>query len=348
MLHPINNITFRQLLASDPSNNNEPDITTLDAWINKRDILNSTLRELMGDSSNTIIPSPQYTVLGEQDAENYRQFTIAYLTEPDEEVRAHLLIPHELNGASVLCLHSTHADAKDSELGAGDMPNRDWARFLSNHGFITLSPDHVCSGERFTSGERPYDTSSFYARHPQWSAMGKAVWDGSRALDILQTIDGVDKNKIGCIGHSLGGYGTIWVSAFDERIQAAVSSCGLTTWQDNPKRYEWSREQWYVHLPQLRAIFDEQEKEGGLLPVEMHEFASLIAPRPFLNISGMTDETYGNNETMPDVGLQLNALWDVLGESEKFAQLLMGAPHDVPHYSRLLALGWLEKWLGVL
>ncbi len=302
----------------------------------------------MGEASNTIIPSPEYTILNEQNTETYRQLTIAYLTEPGEEVRAHLLIPYKQNGASVLCLHGTSVEAKDTQIGAGEKPNRDWARFLSNHGFITLSPDHICSGERFTGGERPYDTQTFYQRHPQWSAMGKAVWDGSRALDILETIDGVDKNRIGCIGHSLGGYGTIWVAAFDARINAAVSSCGLTTWQENPKRYSWAREEWYVHLPQLKPIFKEQEKHGGLLPVEMHEYAALIAPRPFLNISGMTDTTYGNNETMPEVGLQLNAVWDVLGESEKFAQLLMGGPHDVPHYSRLLALGWMEKWLGAV
>ena len=348
MLQPINTITIRQLLATDPLKNNAPDITTPDAWNIKRERLNNTLHQLMGESSNSIIPSPEYTVLSEQDTDNYRQITIAYLTEPDEEVRAHLLIPHQHNGASILCLHSTHPDAKDSQLGVSELPNLDWARFLSNHGFITLSPDHVCAGERLPEGVRPYETRSFYERHPNWSAVGKAVWDGSRALDILQTIGGVDKDRIGCIGHSLGGYGTIWVSAFDERINAAVSNCGLTTWQDNPKRYDWSREEWYVHLPLLRPIFEEQDKHGGLLPVEMHEYAALIAPRPFLNISGMTDMTYGNNETMPEVGLQLNALLDVLGESEKFAQFLMGAPHDVSHYSRLLALGWMEKWLGVV
>ena len=348
MLQPINNITFRQLLATDPSANNAPDISTPDAWNNKRQTLNNTLVELMGESSNTIIPAPEYTILNEQDTDNYKQLTLAYLTEPDEEVRAYLLIPHQPNGASVLCLHGTSVEAKDTQIGIGKKPNRDWARFLSNHGFITIAPDHVCSGERFTGGERSYDTSTFYERHPQWSALGKAVWDGKRTLDILETIDGVDKNRIGCVGHSLGGYGTIWTAAFDERINAAVSSCGLTTWQENPKKYSWSRDEWYVHLPKLKPLLKEQEKTGGLLPVEMHEYAALIAPRPFLNISGMADQMYGNNETIPEVGLQLNALWDVLGESEKFAQFLMGAPHDVPHYSRLLTLGWMERWLGVI
>lgn len=347
MLQPINNITIRQLLATDPLQNNAPNISTPEGWKEKRKVLEKTLLDLMGTSSSNIIPEPQFAVLDEIDTEKYRQLKISYLVEPDEEVRAYLLIPHQHNGASVLCLHGTSTEAKDTELGEGTLPNRDWGRFLAQQGFITLSPDHVCSGERLPAGERPYDTRTFYERHPQWSAMGKAIWDSSRALDILQTIDGVDTKRLGCIGHSLGGYGTIWTAAFDERVRAAVSSCGLTTWQDNPLRYAWSRDEWYVHLPKLRPIFQNQEKEGGLLPVEMHEFAALIAPRAFLNISGMTDKIYVHMETLPEVGLQLNALWDLLGESEKFAQFLMGAPHDIPDYSRKLALAWLEKWLDV-
>jgi hypothetical protein len=81
------------------------------------------------------------------------------------------------------------------------------------------------------------------------------------------------------------------------------------------------------------------------MPVEMHEFAALIAPRPFLHIGAMTDTTYDNNETLPEVGLQLNALWEVLGEPENFANFLFGAGHEVPHYSRTLTIGWFQHFL---
>jgi len=345
MLSSINTIEIRNILATDPQQNNVPDITTADQWASKRAALKNTLGDLLGTSSNSVIPKAEYRVLEETSTEQYRQLKIAYFSEPDEEVRAWLLIPHQHNGASVLCLHGTSNIGKDTQIGLSPKPGRDWARFLAQHGFITIAPDHICSGERLVEGEKPYDTRTFYARHPHWSAAGKAVWDGSRALDILETIDGVDKNRIGSMGHSLGGHGTMWVAAFDERVQAAIYSCGLFSLQDNPRRYEFSRDHWYVYIPKLRPIFDEQKQTGGLLPVEMYEFASLIAPRPFLNISGMTDTTYGNNETLPAIGLQLNALWDVLGHSDHFAQFLSGMPHDVNHYTRLLSLGWMERWL---
>lgn len=345
MLLSTNNIEIRNVLATDPQRCNTPDISTAEEWMTKRTLLKSTLWNLLGTASSVINPKPEYTVLDEKDSGEYRQLKISYLTEPDEEVRAWLLIPHQHNGAAILCLHGTAAIGKDTQVGLAVKPGRDWARFLAQHGFITIAPDHICSGERLVEGEEAYDTQRFYARHPNWSAAGKAIWDGSRALDILESVEGVDKKRIGCIGHSLGGHGTMWVAAFDERVKAAIYSCGLFSLQNNPRRYEFSRERGYIYIPKLRTIFREQERIGGLLPVEMYEFATLIAPRPFLNISGMTDKTYGNNETLPDIGLQLSALWNLLEKPAQFAQFLPGMSHDVNHYTRLLSLGWLENWL---
>lgn len=347
-LAPIDTKEIRQILASDPQQNNQPDIETPEAWEKKRETLKKTLWEFMGESSNTIVPEPKYSVLEEVMMPNYRQVKISYLTEPDEEVRAYLLIPHKPNGAGVLCIHGTSAEGKETQLGVERLHNRDLGRFLANHGFVTLSPDSLAAGERFSDlDKRPYETARFQEKNPNWSAVGKSVWDNSRALDILQTVSEVDPARMGTIGHSLGGYSSIWLAAFDERVRSTVSNCGLSSWQANPRRYEFARQQWYVHFPKLRDVFAKNDAEGGLLPLEMYEYAALIAPRAFLNISGMTDKTYGNNETMPAVGLQLNALWNLLGESGKFGNFLMGAAHDIPDYSRLLALGWLEVTLGV-
>jgi pimeloyl-ACP methyl ester carboxylesterase len=352
IIKPKNEKQIRNVLAFNPELQNEPEITTPEEWATRRRSTLARLSELLGKPSQTIIPKPIYKVLEEHQTDDYRQLKISYEVEPGEEVRAWLLIPPpekrlanaEGKSAAVLCLHGTAVEAKDTQLGAGKS-GRDYGRLLARNGFIVLAPDHLASGERLPAGAEPYDTTDFYKRHPNWSAVGKLIWDSSRAIDILETIPDVDVTRIGCVGHSLGGYGSIFSAAFDDRIRAVVSSCGLTTWQDNPQRYEFTRDKWYVHFPRLRAIFKEQEEQGGVLPVEMHEFAALIAPRAFLNISGMTDTMYGNNETLPAVGLQLSALWEVLGAPQSFAQFLFGTGHDVPDYSQVLTLGWFQHWL---
>jgi dienelactone hydrolase len=335
----------RHLLARSTDPEALPEIATPEEWAAKRTEIEQQVLAVLGDPGEIPIPEPVIRVYADNTTSpSYRHLVIGYDVEPDEEVRAHLLIPppeRRQKGAAVLCLHGTSVEAKDTQLGLGGKPGRDYGRLLATAGFITLSPDHVCAGERLVTGYKPYDTKPFYDRHPAWSAVGKAVWDGQRAIDILCAIPEVDAARIGAVGHSLGGHGSFFVAAFDTRVQAAVSSCGLTTWVDNPKRLNWAREGWYSYFPKLRAPF----LQNAALPFELHEFAALVAPRAFLNISGMSDPTYGNNETLPEVGLQLSQLYQVLGEPEKFAQFLFGGGHDVPEYGRALTTAWFKRWL---
>jgi hypothetical protein len=58
----------------------------------------------------------------------------------------------------------------------------------------------VCDGERIPPGEIRYDTRWFYQRHPEWSVVGKNVWDIMRAVDFLHTLDFIDTSRIACTG----------------------------------------------------------------------------------------------------------------------------------------------------
>ncbi len=326
-------------------NQQDRPIDSPERWHAKRGQLQELILDVIGRPPYGDVPEPEMRVYRSADQTNYRHLYIGYEASPGEEVRAHLLIPHadrRKHGAAVLCLHGTSEEAKDTQLGAGSKPGRDYGRFLADHGFVTLSPDHLASGERQEPGMRAYDTERFYQRHPEWSAVGKAIWDGQRALDVLVGVPEVDPERIGAVGHSLGGHGSLFVAAFDERIKAAVSSCGVTTWTGNPKRLNWARDSWYQYIPALRPIF----MAGQEPPFDLHEFASLIAPRAFLNISGLSDESYGNNHTLGEFGAQLFKVYRLLGNPEGFANFLFGGGHEIPNYSRALTVAWFDRWLN--
>jgi dienelactone hydrolase len=322
------------------------DAVSAQDWPGRRAELLGTITRYLGEPTPFTPVEPRIRVLSESKESDYRQLKVAYEVEPGEEVRAYLLIPpagRRRKNAAVLCLHGTSAEAKETQLGAGAKPGRDYGRLLATNGFVTLSPDHACSGERQPAGYKPYDSAPFYARHANWSMVGKAIWDGRRALDVLQQVDEVDGARLGAVGHSLGGHGAMFVAAFDERVKASVSSCGIGSWAGNNRlKSNWTREAWYVYLPHLRQIF----REDRPLPFDLWHFAALAAPRAFLNISGMSDPTYGNNEALPAVGLQLQGLYTLLGNPAGFANFLFGAGHDVPRYSRGLTVGWFEAWLA--
>ena len=75
-----------------------------------------------------------------------------------------------------------------------------------------------------------------------------------RALDLLQTLPRVDPARIGSIGHSLGGHNTLFLAAFDQRIKAAVSNCGFTSF---PKYYGGNLTGWSHkgYMPRIETAY---------------------------------------------------------------------------------------------
>lgn len=321
---------------------------TAENWSAFRETLLARIIPYLGTPSN-LDPAYRVTAIreeGEFPHPHGRLTKIAYDAEPGETVRAYLLVPHGITtpAPAVLCLHGTAEKAKETVLwNDPERPNRDWATQLCREGFVTFSPDQVSAGERCYSGHQSYFTRPFYERHPNWSEMGKIAWDARCALDALALCGVADLDRIGAVGHSLGGYGSIQSAAFDERIKAAVSSCGFTTWEHNEKRFKWARqEDYFRHFPALHEPFSR-----GEIPFELYELAALIAPRAFLNLSGMEDAMYGleSNATLPEAARRLAALWSQTGNPEGFANFLFGAGHDVPIYCTTLVAGWFHRWL---
>lgn len=147
-----------------------------------------------------------------------------------------------------------------------------YARLAAQKGYLAVAVRWY--GESY--GER-YDeaVANLAARHPGVTGLGKWVWDARRLLDYLVTLPMVDKNRIGMIGHSLGGKMTMYAAAMDERIRASVvSDPGIPLASTNYQDY------WYLgdKLKVLPAGSDH------------HELVKLIAPRSFLLIAGEADD----------------------------------------------------------
>jgi hypothetical protein len=101
--------------------------------------------------------------------------------------------------------------------------------------------------------------------------MTRMVWDAIRAADFLESLPNVDRKRIGCLGHSLGGKAVLYAMAFDERYRAGVSSEGGI----GLKFSNWDAV-WYLG-PKIR--------EPGF-SLENHQVLALVAPRPFLLLAG--------------------------------------------------------------
>jgi len=318
-------------------------ITTPEEWSAKAADIRRRMGPILGRGPDRV-PPLDVEVHEETHEHGYVRRLVSYAVEPDERVRAYLLIPDDTRSPmpAMLCLHPTFAPGKREPVGLEGSPDKAYAHHLALRGYVCLAPDHVTAGERTAPGLEAYDTSAFYRKHPRWSAVGKATWDAARAVDLLVTLPEVDPTRIGVIGHSLGGHSSVFAAAFDVRLRACVSNCGLTTFAANPGRLAWSRDHWYVYLPALRPLF----LAGLPAPFDFHEVVALIAPRAFLNISSLTDpSTPLSDSALQELALRVREVYRLFGAGDRFSAYFHELGHVFPPESRALAYGWLDREL---
>ena len=305
--------------------------------------------DLMGEGP-TQRPDPNPQVEDEVQEEGYLRRLISYDIEEDDRGWAWVLIPEGFDRPrpAVMCLHGTTAAGKDSCLGLDPRlgTSRAFGLDLVRRGLMVMAPDHFCAGQRAPKNHPPYNTAEFYERHPDWSEMGKDVYDHQQALDVLTAMEQVDAQSIGCIGNSLGGYGTAFIAAVDERITASVVSCGITSWRCDPLRGNWCRipHGRYKHFPKLLDTFISDRP----IPVDIPEILAAIAPRSLLNMSAVgNDSCFPIFEPFAEIYYQVERVYKALDAEGKFACYFHSEGHSVNAPNRALAYAWLQVQLGL-
>lgn len=321
-------------------------VQTREDWEQRRQVLRRRYLELIRDDQKPAKPPLDLQVHDEVEvASQYRRLYISYQVEADERAHAYLGIPMRPSEPSgpfpaVVALHGTTAQGTRQTVGLEGNPDKAFLDHLCRRGYVVIAPEHFVSGERIPP-EGPYDTARFYARHPQWTAVGKFTYEHSIAIDVLQTRPEVDPERIGAMGHSLGGHGTWYLAAYDERVRAAVCNCGGSFLRHNPNVEAWARDRWYVYLKPIR----EQLLRGELPPIDVHEIIALIAPRAYLDLSGLNDGVPLTQRQRVLMLLKVGDVYELMGKPENFAFFVHGRGHSVAHESRELIYGFLDAHL---
>ncbi len=303
---------------------------TAENWPQKRTEIKQRLLATFGPFPEKVPLEPQ--VLSEDTYQGLTRRKVSYQVETGERVLAWLLIPAACDltkrHPAILCAHQTIDVGKDEPIGAGGMPNLDYAlQMTRDHGYLTLTPDYPTAGERIAPGMKPYYTDDFYRQHPEWSMFGKSLWDSMRAVDYLQSLPFVDPDKIGMVGHSLGGCATAIACAFDDRIKVGVESCGgLQLFQANWQyALEYSRIEWYIYCPALRPYFLKKTT-----PWDVHELYALIAPRSYMQTGAFNDGVNPNPLDKVKAALLVRRVYKLLGVEDNFNLYMHHGTHNFP------------------
>lgn len=326
--------------------------TTRAQWETERARWRSISDRILGELNDKPPAKPRWEVLSEplelkvEPSVVYRR--IRYALTENEWGYAWLLEPANAPKprAALIALHQTVIQGKNEAAGiegrATGQANMDYGLFCAQHGFTVLVPDAIAFGERAAEhANSTYKSADhFFSVHPDGSVMGKMMFDVSRAVDVLQAMDDVDGDRIGCIGHSHGGYGTIFGMIGDERIKAGVISCGFTTLRTDAKPERW----WRLTALMPRLSFYEGAIEQT--PIDFHIWLSLIAPRPLFVSAGLKDTIFPNTDNIPKIIEMLRPVWGLYGAEDQFRSRVFDGPHNFPDESRSEAITLLRAALG--
>ena len=270
---------------------------------------------------------------------------LSYQSDANDRVTAYLLYPASFaallqsvatGGAppprppyrAVLALQQTTNAGKDEPAGVSGDPELKYALELAERGFVVIAPDYP------SFGEHAYD---FAPSRGYVSGTMKAVWDNVRAIDVLETLPGIDHRRVGCIGHSLGGHNAIFTALFEPRIAAVVSSCGFSSMRkDDVPSWTGPR-----YMPRIASEFGSDVRR---LPWDFPELIGSIAPRAFFACAATKDGDFDVGGVR-DVLAAAGRVYELLGAKEKLVGDFPEAPHSFPAESRRRAYAFLMEQL---
>ena len=321
-------------------------VETATDWEIKRGQIERAVLSILGPFPTRRCPLEPW-IIQERTYGDIVRRTVEYAVAPGERVLADLTFPAQFEGRLpvILALHGTNGwIGKDSVWELPGYPDMELSRLMPAAGYAVVVPDGPTTKDRQPPGIDPGDSDPFYALNPGWSIMGQHAYEAMRALDYIETLDFLDASRVGAVGHSLGGYWTMFTAAFDPRIAVAVSSCGFVPFRtdtngpgNQPTR--WARAEGFNHMPALAQYYLEDKPP----PCDFHEIMALMAPRPFLNVSGWHDLCFQDASGIPEACDLTAGVYSLLGVGDRFECHMFDGPHD--HFELEKIQGWFDGWL---
>jgi hypothetical protein len=292
------------------------------------------LYSLLGD-----LPDRQRPLAARKREEREREGYVLETWELDlnglETVPAHLVRPAKLAGrAPAVLFNHSHGGGYDigkRELleGRTYLQPMPYAQALTAEGYVALSIDHWCFGERSHTSEADTFKAMLWQGRVLWGMM---VYDSLRALDWLEARPEVEPSRIGTLGMSMGSTMAQWVAALDERVKATVDICCLTEYHTLIKEKGLSGHGIYYYVPSLLKHFTAADLNA------------LIAPRAHLSLAGLRDKLTPV-EGLDIVDRELQRAYAEAGHPERWRMLRYDVAHQETPEGRQEALAFLRSFL---
>lgn len=275
----------------------------------------------------------------------YVRYNIRFTVADKEEVTAYLYLPSQRKNnkrfPAIIACQPTGDLGKKIVDDQGPNPNRGYAKELAERGYVVIAPDYPSFG----------DQSDYHFQEDRYeSGVMKAIFDNVRCVDFLQARSDVDPERIGIIGHSLGGHTAMYTAAFETRLKVIVSSCGWTLRRyynnyNEEKRKEFGSRLWGAAQERYSPLaLTKYQLKVELMPFDFDELIAVIAPRPFFSNSPIHDANF--NVEGVRIGIaNASEVYHFLQADNDLQVRYPVASHDFPPIVRFEAYEFLDHFL---
>lgn len=194
----------------------------------------------------------------------------------------------------------------------------------------TISSESVTKFNQRSSASEQLMGRTLLSAGVTWA--GIIAWDDIRTVDYLVTRPEVDPQRIGCVGHSVGGLRSAYLAALDDRVKAAVI-CG-----------------WMCSFPHqlakhIRSTIGHTKLIPGIYQLLDHpDIAALAMPRPLMVINGIQDALF-EPDGVRAAHAKLTKCYAKAGVPDRFQSLIEERPHEFNAERQGDAWAWFARWL---
>ncbi|MDB4638166.1 dienelactone hydrolase family protein, partial [bacterium] len=274
-------------------------------------------------------PANEFEIISRETVGNVIREKITYLVEEGIRVPAYLLSPKYSQPGrkrpGIVALHPTTSETIEPIAGLSGPLDKQSGIHLAEAGFVVLCPENFL-WQNATGYKQA--VSKFQARHPGSLGMSKMLWDAQRAVDILQSVAGVNDDQIGTFGHSLGAKEVLYLMAFDERIKAGVFSEGGIAFDST----NWDAP-WYLG----------QGINNPGFSLNHHQLLALCAPRPLLLMGGESGSGAADGDRSWPYVSEAQNVYELHRKKTSLALFNHRQGHAIPLIARERMIDWL-RW----
>ncbi|MBM3402961.1 MAG: dienelactone hydrolase [Bacteroidetes bacterium] len=316
----------------------------LATWKKDRVQVSATLQRLLGDIPARPQKLKVKTVFRKQ-MNGYILEKFLIDNEVDGMIPGYLAIPTHVKGKVpvVLGMHG-HGSSKDNVFGSNSGTAQDVLALLISKGYAVMAIDSYFNGERRGTGPAGKSETQSKGADQETSTFkinlwfGRSLWgmqirDEQMALDYLNTRPEIDSNRIGVEGMSMGSTRAWWLAALDERVKVVVGIACFTRYKELIEQKELKAHGIYYFVPGVLQHFDTEAIMG------------LIAPRPFLALTGDSDAG-SPISGMKTLEKKLNTVYSLYNENERFKSIIYpNTGHVFTDDMKIEMLDWFERYL---